>query len=594
MLVIGAYLVIGIAAYWPVLPGISGKIFSVDGDFSQSVWFIGWASHALTHGLNPFFSNAMYAPSGVNLAQNTASPLLGWLTAPLSLVLSPLVVGNLLMVLAMPVSATAAFVVLRKWEVWWPAAALGGLIYGFSPYMVAQGTAHVELLFVPLPPFIALTLASILQGKGPPRRLGIQLGLLLTAQYLISPEVLSTVVILIFVAVICVVVRNPSAVPTLARTAARPLAIAVGLSAVLLVYPFWMLLAGPQHFTGRAWPISNPFHNDLLSLGVPGPLQKDSLGTGSLGARLIFPSNVTEGDGYIGIPLLIVTGILAWHSRRSPRTQLAGVLFLGAALLSLGPYLEVDGRLTHFPLPFLLIDHLPLVDNLLPSRISFEMDACLAALIAFGLDDLHRVAARSQPAGSPRQPKARKWWAGVFAAVTLVVLLVTQLPSWPYPAPAADGLPASIRQAIPTGDPVAVTYPYAYFPFTQPLLWQADGGFDFRLLGGYARHADYNGSGAGSTPIPMSPPGMQQFLVREDVIASSYFARYASSVRVSPKLVASTRTALSKYHIRLVIVDRSAFGSRPIMKLFNDALGPPSVSADHFSMWADWHGSPRR
>ena len=183
--VVATYLVLGLVAYWPVLPGISNRLFGQGTDYVLSAWFIGWVPHAIAHGLNPFFTNAMFVPTGVNLAQNTASPLLGLLGAPLTEAFSPLVTTNVLMVLAMPVSATAAFVVLRKWKVWLPGAALGGLVYGFSPYMVGQGADHLVFTFVPIPPFIALTIVSILQRKGSPWRLGLQLGLLVVAQYLI-------------------------------------------------------------------------------------------------------------------------------------------------------------------------------------------------------------------------------------------------------------------------------------------------------------------------------------------------------------------------------------------------------------------------
>ena len=53
---------------------------------------------------------------------------------------------------------------------WLPGAALGGLLYGFSPYMVGQGADHLVFTFVPIPPFIALTIVSILQRKGSPWR----------------------------------------------------------------------------------------------------------------------------------------------------------------------------------------------------------------------------------------------------------------------------------------------------------------------------------------------------------------------------------------------------------------------------------------
>ena len=76
-----------------------------------------------------------------NLSVNANGSVTGIsLTTPLAW-LSPVAKANLLAVLAMPVSASAAFVVLRKWQVWLPAAALGGLsIYGFSPAWWARAS----------------------------------------------------------------------------------------------------------------------------------------------------------------------------------------------------------------------------------------------------------------------------------------------------------------------------------------------------------------------------------------------------------------------------------------------------------------------
>lgn len=583
------YLLIGLAAYWPVLPwDLAQRLFGGGGDYAQSVWFFGWVPHALAHGLNPFFSNAMLVPTGANLAQNTESPLLGLAAAPFTLIFGATVGTNLLMVLAMPVSATAAFVVLRKWRVWGPAAALGGLIYGFSPYMVAQSQVHVELLFVPLPPFIAFTVASILQRRGSPRRLGIQLGLLVVAQYLISPEVCTVVAIFTIAAVACVAVRNPAELRQMARTVALPAGIALGVTAVLLAYPVWMLLAGPQHVTGPLTPIANPDHNDLLSFVVPGPLQRVPLGMRSLGTRLA-GTRVDEAGGYLGVPLLILTGILAWYSRRSPRMQLAVVLLLGAALLSLGPYLAVDGRLTHIPLPFFLLDHVPLLNDILPIRIDFEMGACLAAVIAFGLDDMRRAPALGHlHSGSTRRGRR----SAAFAGTTLVVLVATQLPQWPNATSSAVALPAVLRRAVPAGDPVTLTYPYDTAFTMEPMLWQAEDDYGFRLLGGYAYHPDTSG-GPTLFPSVMNPPNLQRFLAGQN-LAIDLFAGplYGPPLPVSPALVTTTRTTLSRYHVRLVIVDRSFEGSGPVMELFNDALGPPKLSAGPFSLWVDWHGPP--
>ena len=432
--VVLAYLALGMIAYWSVLPDLTGRLAGSTADFAQSVWFIGWVPHAMNHWLNPFFSGAMYVPTGVNLAQNTASPFLGLLTYPISLLASPLVSANLLMVLAMPVSATAAFLVLRRWNVWGPAAALGGAIYGFSPYMVSQGHGHVELIFIPVPPLIALTIEEILHRRGNPRWLGIQLGALVVVQWLISPEVLGDVVILSIAALVWIALRNPATWRTMARDALEPMAIAIGVVAVALAYPLWMLLAGPQRYVGPVAAL-NADHYDLLSFVIPGPLQRVSFGLPSQwGGALNTDGYVQiENGGYIGIPLLLITAVLAWRSRHRARTQLTIVLLAVSGVLSLGSSLYVAGKATHIPLPFVVIEHLPVVNDIQPGRISFATNAFLAAAIAFGLDDWHRRQPRAR-----RDPglggRSRMSDAGLLAAVTLVALVVSQLPLWPYAA----------------------------------------------------------------------------------------------------------------------------------------------------------------
>ena len=577
--VVATYLALGIIAYWPVLPGISHRLFGRTADYVLSAWFLGWVPHAIDHGLNPFFTNSMFVPTGVNLAQNTESPLLGLLGAPLTEAFSPVVTTNVLMVLAMPLSATAAFVVLRKWKVWLPGAALGGLLYGFSPYMVGQGSDHLVFAFVPIPPFIALTIVSILQRKGSARRLGLQLGLLVVAQYLISQEVLVDVAIFSLVALACVALRHPERIQELVRALVTPSLIALSVIVVLLAYPVWMLVAGPQHSTVGAYPVENPYRNDLLSFFVPGPLQHASFGMRSLGNRLMAGpspirfgpfssgSNPDEFDGYIGVLVLVLAGFLVWRSRRSPRMQLATVMFLAAALLSLGPYLIIDARVTHLPLPFLLLAHIPLVENVLPSRMSLEVFGFLAAIVAFGLDDMDLHRARPS------------WLTSRLAAGALAAaLVVTQIPQWPYSTTPESTLPAHTTDFL-TRDPVTITYPFATGLTPQALEWQMENRYAFRLLGGYAHVTNPKGDLV-TAPSLMDPPGLQTFLT-----AQAGVDLYGPPPPLGRELVSATRSALSRYGVEMVIVDRSEPGSGPVMKLFEQTLGAATFSSSQFSLW---------
>ncbi len=569
-LVIACYLAFGAAAFWPLFPRMTHNLYGVDGDYGQSVWFIAWIPHALAHGLNPFFSNSLFVPSGVNLAQNTASPLLALLTAPLAPLMGAVTRTNLLMVLAMPVSATAAYVVLRSWRVWLPAAATGGLMYGFSPYMVGQALGHVEMIFLPLPPFIAATLVSIVRGKGSSVRLGWQLGLLIAAQYLISPEVLTTTLLAAACLVGAALLRPGEISATFRRTTVAALWASL-VAGLLLAYPIWFFLAGPQHFTGRTWPANNPFHNDLLNFVVPGPLQRTSFGLDAAGLRLAAGGDATEAGGYVGVPVLLIAGCLAWRARRSIRMRLAVLVALVAAMLSLGAFLVVDGHRTGFPLPFWVFSHVPLLDDVLPARINLEVGAGLAAVMAFGLDDLR----------GPRRLHSAPSRPVVVVAAILAVLVVTQLPRWPISsshrtAQPAIALPRAITDAVPAGDPVAITYPYAGI---RPMVWQANAGFRFRLLGGYAYRPGAHGAPT-LWPSAMSPPQLQQFLGHEEQSSG-----YRNLEPIDATLVDAAREAIDRYNIRTVIVDGEVPGSAQVAALFTEVLGSPSAIADHFSIW---------
>jgi hypothetical protein len=585
--VLAGYALLGVIAFWPVATGITSRLNGPpNSDSILFVWFIGWVPHALAHGLNPLFSNALLVPHGVNLAENTSSAFLGLVSAPLTLLFGPTVSSNLIMMSAMPMSAAAAFIVLRMWKVWLPAAALGGLLYGFSPYMVSESIAHPELTFIPIPPLIALTIVRIFQRKGSPGWLGVTLGLLVVVQFLISQEVIAIVAVLCVAALVIVGVRHPRGVGDMVRVAWRPSGVALVVAGALMAYPVWLMVAGPQHFTGTTFPLDNAFHNDVLSLIAPSHMQRFSLGLRSLGNRLTVGPE-TETVGYVGIPLVLLTAVIAWRSRRSPRMQLTAALLVLAALLSFGPHLGIDGHRTSVPGPFLLIAHLPFLANILPSRFSFATDALFAAIVAFGLDDL-RLAGGSAPRNA--HARARSTVPGrtavLLTSAVAAVTVITLFPNWPYTTQSAQALPQSVRARVPAGDPVAITYPFDTTFLTQPELWQADDGYAFKLLGGNAYHPDAAGKPTLS-PEMMEPDGLQRFLLHEQ---GSTVVGGGSPITIPTS--ATTRSALALNHVRLVIVDRSEPNSDAVVQVFTSALGPPDVVSGQFSVWTGTSVAP--
>ena len=139
----------------------------------------------------------------------------------------------------------------------------------------------------------------------------------------------------------------------------------------------------------------------------------------------------------------------------------------------------------NLPLPFDLLAHFPAIDNILPIRFAFTTGACVAAVIAFGLDGL-RARSRCPLGAPPRQHSPALTTACAFTVVALVLVL-TWLPTWPYPTQAVMTLPAGVTKALPTENPIVLAYPYPVAPEDQAYLWQAVARFSFRLLGVYGR-----------------------------------------------------------------------------------------------------------
>ena len=109
-IVILVYVLLAVALFWPRVPWSSTTLPSGSngrglGDPQQMVWFLAWLPYALGHGLNIFHSNYLDFPHGVDLANTTSVPLLGFLGAPITLSLGPVAAFNILLRLAFASSA---------------------------------------------------------------------------------------------------------------------------------------------------------------------------------------------------------------------------------------------------------------------------------------------------------------------------------------------------------------------------------------------------------------------------------------------------------------------------------------------------------
>jgi len=596
---IALYAVLGLAAYFPTWPGDPSRIPQCTcADAGLNTWFLAATAHAVAHGHNLFFTSVLNYPNGVNLTYNTQMPLLGLVTTPLTLTAGPIASLNLLMWLAFPLSASSMFLVLRRWTSWTPAAFAGGLLYGFSPYMVGQSTAHLHLMFIPLPPLIMLAVFELFARRtGNPRRWGVVLGLLAAGQFLISSEVLVTTGLVVVIGLAILAIARPSQVLVSLRFASGGLLRALVVVAAVLAYPTWVFFAGPEHYTATS-STGGAFllRSDLLSPLVPTSFERLTPGSwAATGNNLTAFRDYSENGSYLGVPLLLVLVYIVARYWRNRWIRFASAMAVVTFVLSLGSPLNIDGHPTGVPLPDALLEHLPLVNQLLPSRIAMFTALFVGTIVALGIDEL-RFATRSRQSpedslgrdpGPVRALGPAQWTAVLLVAAVALLPLVPRWPNRTVPTDIPSYFTSTNVDRISPGT-VALTYPYATPLHAQPMVWQAVTDMRFSLIGGYALIPNAHGV-LTLLPSTLQPPAVQRFFINE---AGGIPFYDSAPVADNDALVTDVRHFVLRYRVGVVLVDTATQNSRQVDGLLSRALGQAPLASGGVDVWYDVQRAP--
>jgi hypothetical protein len=490
------YVIGAVALFWNVWSNDPTKFTQIGGDTFLNTWLLNWTPYALVHGHNPFFSTYANYPFGVNTLANTSEPLLGLVTAPVTWIFGPITSFNVLMTGAVVLSAGAGYLFARRWVSWKPAAFVGGLLYGFSPYMTAvSDNQHIHLSFAVFPPLILLALDELLvRQRHSSIRWGVALAALVVAQFFVSSEVLFTTIVVAACGVVVVLVVGRRSIRDHAAHALVGLAAAAVITVVVLTYPVWFALDGPGHIAGPTQLVPQAYRADLL-----GAIQPDSLlrfAPSSL-ARTAdhFANDPAENGSYLGIPLIAALIVTVVWLRHRPVVVVAAVTGLIAFILSLGGALALDqspainvsgGAQGRIPLPETLLGKTSLLKNTIPSRFSLYVALFASLLLAIFLEALYLrwTQHRSAHSSKGRHP-------GLAVALVAVIGLVALVPLVPV-APFGDISNVDIPpyflspavHRIPAGS-VAMLYPYPSALFPNAQVWQAEAGMPFKMPGAY-------------------------------------------------------------------------------------------------------------
>lgn len=534
----------------------SGRVAVEDGsDGVNQIWFLEWTQYAIAHGHNPFFSQWQSFPTGLNVLSDTSMIALGTVFSPITTLFGPVVTWNVLVRLAVIVSAFSMCLVLRRWTRWWPAAFVGGAVYGYSAY-ITFNLGHLFLVFVPLPPLMFLLLhETLVRHQWRPVVTGGLLGAACAVQYLVSSEILTTTVLMGAGATVLYLylLAFRSTLRTKLAYMGNCLIYAIVVGGVLLSVPVLFTLFGREHLDGvpQSPATLSALHGDLFSPLAPGSHEWHS----SVLFSSVFDHVASTGETlYLGLPLIAMVVATVVLLRRRRIVPFAAVMALVAYILSLGQRLYVDGHYTRIPLPFEVLAHAPYLKSLLAVRFSLFTVMFCAGIVAVGLDALYWHAQHWDWSSW----LAARWRGAAALSLPLVLGVVVAIPFVPISAQAAPPTHLSpyfttnAVKSIPDGS-VVLAYPFPKAPqigrsytdlVDEILLDQAVSGMRFKVIGGYGWWPVPQQSYATPNAPPLQPVQVETFLDAE----------FYGSATPPPNLRGLLRQFMKQNHVDTVIV----------------------------------------
>lgn len=478
MLAFGIYLILSLVLFGRGLIGHFSDYY-VGGGTDQSfyMWCLAWWPYALSHRLNPLFSKIIWAPLGLNLAWTTCFPLLAIVTAPVEMLLGPVRTYNIITLLMPPIAATCAFGLCGRLTGRLLPSLMGGLVFGFSAFMLGQLLGHMNQLLVFPVPILAYLATRRLDLTLSTRRFVALSTLTLLVEFLLSLELFAFTALVAGVAIGIGLLLTSGEQRRRVSGLIVPIAVSYAVSALLVSpYIYQFLKPGyPKH------PLWSPtvYSADFLNLLVPTSV--NLLGANDLARRITshFTGTLYDQGAFIGLPLILIAFSWGRRHRREPFGRALILILLALCALAVGPLLRIAG-LPLLPMPWQVFERLPVIKAALPVRLMGFAFLVLGLITAFWLTD-------------PEVSRRTK-------AIGVVAVLVFMMPNlsasyWATPT----GTPAfflngSSRRML---SPKDIVLPLPFGTSGRCMLWQAQSGMNFRMVTGL--------TGIGLTPIRRWP-----------------------------------------------------------------------------------------
>ena len=350
------YFVIASAFTYPLIFNMMNMVPGIGHDIFQFFWFAHYDGLALfDKGYELFHTSMLYYPDGVHL--NGEPLLFGVVFGLLSKVFNDVVTFNVLYLFLFTFASWSAYRLILYITKTRDTAIFGGLVFGFSPYMLMHGLGHINLICT------GFLLLSILFSLKLADSESTDVKLIITSGLIFSLNAFSSYYMLVYFSGWYLAFGVFLWFNKQRTVIFKKLIPALFIMSVLIAPQLISIIKAS--FSGYYIEVSTLGSSILSSIDLFGffaptglhPLWGDFsaekfwfVGGGQV-ERAIFPGFIVIG--------LTVLGLLKFQKSKWKKW----ILFwtAGSWILCLGPILQVGGKLTFIPLPGLIVNFLPFI-----------------------------------------------------------------------------------------------------------------------------------------------------------------------------------------------------------------------------------------
>ncbi|MGC5033868.1 hypothetical protein [Micromonospora sp. DT229] len=442
-------------------------------DMAQFEWMLAHGARVVTEFAYPFTSDRMNVPESVNLVANTSVLSVSLPMTPITLLFGTRSAFLVFLTLGMIATATSWYFLLSRVVVGTRGPAwLGATFCAYAPAMISHANAHPNIVaqyVVPLIIWRTLRLAD----PGRWLRNGLLLALVIVWQAFLNLEILLMTAIGVGVVIVALALGRPE-LRGRTRTFLAGLGVAAGASAVLLAYPLYVQFFGPGAYHGLSWVIRG-YSTDLASFVA---YARESV-AGDARSASGLAKNPTEENSFFGWPLMIGVVALVWWLRRNIVVLALAGLGVLFAVFSLGREIRFDREGTGIPAPWALLEDLPVLHSVVPTRWALAITPIIGVLLAYG-------AARAQELAT-RYPARRSQIR--FATVTVLAMALVPVLPTPLPTKRLEPTPEFVTSGAwrpyLAGGRSLVTLPLPDTEYADPLRWSAQTRLEMPIARGY-------------------------------------------------------------------------------------------------------------